>query len=81
MTDLGTLGGSNSLAYGVNLAGQVVGYSETAAGEQHAFLWTKGVMTDLGLLGGSYGIAWGITPAGAWWASATCTPSSGIRAR
>ena len=40
MTDLGTLGGATSWAYGINNRGQVVGYSETASGEMRAFLWT-----------------------------------------
>jgi probable HAF family extracellular repeat protein len=64
MTDLGTLGGSYSVARGINPSGVVVGYSETTEGQQHAFLWSKGVMTDLGTLDGSYSIAWGINPRG-----------------
>jgi len=49
MTDLGTLGGRFSGATAVNDRGQIVGRSETAAGEWHAFLWQDGHMTDLGL--------------------------------
>ena len=52
--DLGTLGGSISLATSVNIFGQVVGQSavvnETAS---HSFLWTKNRgLRDLGTLGG-----------------------------
>ena len=47
LTDLGTLGGTNSRAEGVNDAGQVVGSADTSAELQHAFVWEDGVMTDL----------------------------------
>src|ERR1700736_5767490 len=53
--DLGTLGGSNSIATAVNDRGQVVGYSRTAGdAESHAFSWTATEgMVDLGTIGGS----------------------------
>jgi probable HAF family extracellular repeat protein len=40
MTDLGTLGGSQSFAYSVNDAGQITGQAYTSAGWGHAFLLT-----------------------------------------
>ncbi len=40
MDDLGTLGGSRSIAYGVNASGQIVGYAEISAGVNRAFLWS-----------------------------------------
>src|SRR5215213_1488199 len=64
ITDLGTLGGGNSLAFGTNDLGQVVGESSTASGRSHAFLWQNGKMRDLGTLGGRYSIAWEINDHG-----------------
>src|ERR1700731_1509953 len=51
--DLGTLGGTGSVAEGISNRGWVVG-SANLAGDQngHAFLWRDGVMSDLGTLGG-----------------------------
>ena len=62
MRNLGTLGGKNSDAIDLNDATQVVGWSETADGNAHAFLWTPGRgMEDLGTLGGASSLAWGIS--------------------
>jgi probable HAF family extracellular repeat protein len=47
LVSLGTLGGDDSYPAAVNDRGQVVGVSETADGELHAFFWENGVMIDL----------------------------------
>ncbi len=55
-TDLGTLGGPDAGAYGVNDFDQVVGRSERpeAGNIFHAFFWEKGKMIDLGKIGGFF---------------------------
>jgi probable HAF family extracellular repeat protein len=63
MKDLGTLGGRNSAATGVNVAGQIVGAAETTGGATHAFLY-DGTMQDLGTLGGRRSVANAINAAG-----------------
>jgi probable HAF family extracellular repeat protein len=51
-TDLGTLGGPSSAAAANNEAGQIVGWSQTAAGEYHLVIWQNRTVIDLGTLGG-----------------------------
>ncbi len=62
--DLGTLGGSQSLAFRINDSGQIVGFATTAGGERHAVLWEDDVITDLGTLGGPASRARGINDRG-----------------
>ena len=50
MHDLGTLGGRNSNAGGINNSGQVVGFADISSRSGHAFLYSDGQMQDLGSL-------------------------------
>ncbi len=69
LTDLGTLGYSTTVAYGINANTQIVGRSylqQTVPASgcsprfkcvvhiYHAFLYSAGVMTDIGTLGGTF---------------------------
>lgn len=47
---LDTLGGASALANDINAGGQIVGASDTAGNQQHAVIWTAGVVADLNLL-------------------------------
>jgi probable HAF family extracellular repeat protein len=64
ITDLGTLGGSQSSASAVNDYGQVAGTSTTPYGVSRAFGYSGGVMYDLGTLGGDYSSASAINARG-----------------
>jgi probable HAF family extracellular repeat protein len=58
VTDLGALGGNNSIPFRINNQGQVIGVAETSQPDPnspgslifHAFFWNEGVMHDLGTL-------------------------------
>ena len=67
MSDLGTLGGPQSFATGINDRGQIVGAAmlDPANTVQHAFLYSAGKMVDLGLLPGTnFSEAMGINNSG-----------------
>jgi probable HAF family extracellular repeat protein len=53
VTDLGSLGGRETVGVAINARGQVTGWSTTSTGAQHAFVWQAGTMRDLGTLGGA----------------------------
>lgn len=65
VTFIGTLGGLESRALGINSLGQVVGYASLENGKQHAFLWDGSGLRDLGVLPGAHeSIAYAINDAG-----------------
>ena len=49
-TEIGSLGGRDSQAFGINGAGRIVGSSELPNRTRHAFLFSDGKMSDLGTL-------------------------------
>ena len=64
-TDLGTLGGRYSFAFGINNSGQVVGGAYTTLDTSHATIWNGTTPTDLGTLGpGQHSVAFAINDAG-----------------
>lgn len=62
ITDVGTLGGTFSIAGGLNKQGVVAGFSNMSGNEaggnltEHAFLWRAGAKINLGTLGGPQSI-------------------------
>jgi len=80
ITDLGTLGGTQSAAYAINDLGQVTGWAHTASEATHVFLYSGGKMTDLGTFGldpvgeaiNNHGVIVGQSGNGAWiWSGGT----------
>ena len=72
VTDLGTLGGTESFGSGLNASGQVAGAAYTTEDDAyHTFLWkpttpngASGTKTDLGTLGGTYSFGNGLNASG-----------------
>src|SRR6187399_3054085 len=55
LSDLGTLGGPQSVARAINVRGEVVGWSNLQGGTtQRATLWSNGVAVGLGTFGGDH---------------------------
>jgi probable HAF family extracellular repeat protein len=71
ITDLGTLGGNNSIPFWITNTGEVVGVSDTGQFDafgnpiDHAFRWVGGQMQDLKTLGGTNSSATGANEEGA----------------
>lgn len=64
VTNLGTLGGTQSEARAVNASGQVVGSAFNANQIRHAILYQNAQMQDLGTLGAAQSYAYDINNAG-----------------
>jgi probable HAF family extracellular repeat protein len=64
ITDLGTLGGSFSIAYDVTSTGRVSGTAASPDGNHHPVYWQNGVIHDVGSLGGLNAEAAGRSPGG-----------------
>ena len=64
ITDLGTLGGVESIATAINASGEITGGATNTSGAYHAFLYASGHMTDLGTLGGPSSQGQGINRSG-----------------
>jgi probable HAF family extracellular repeat protein len=65
VTELGTLGGTDSDAYALSAAGHVVGAARLPGDWAiHAYLWHDGAMRDLGTLGGTWSYAHSVNAAG-----------------
>jgi len=64
MINIGTLGGEDGQARGINTSGQIAGYSTLADGNYRGFFYSDGQMVALGTLGADYSIAYDLNDAG-----------------
>lgn len=64
LVDIGTLGGSETLAMAINANGEVAGGSRVADGRMHAFIWQAGTMRDIGPEGAEFSQAVDINASG-----------------
>jgi probable HAF family extracellular repeat protein len=79
--DIGTLGGTNSDAWGINAKGQVAGNSNLLGDiGYHAFLYNGSTMNDLGTLGGVGSAASGINNKGQVVGCSTIAPYGDLHA-
>jgi probable HAF family extracellular repeat protein len=79
VTDLGTLGGTNGMAYSINNQEQIVGGAQTPMGNYHGFMFGGGRMADLGTLGGSNSWCYGINDYG-WMVGTAGLPTTNMHA-
>ncbi|HMO50450.1 MAG TPA: hypothetical protein PKE26_06020 [Kiritimatiellia bacterium] len=82
--NLGTLGGTGSVARAINNRGEVVGWSWNAAEQPEAFVWSGGSLSGLGFLeGGAFSEAYGINDEGVTvgWAAVSATNRHAFRFR
>ena len=78
LTDLGTLGGRESRAYGLNSLGAACGEAATSQGAMQAFRWTAADgLRGLGTLGGPTSRGYGINDAG--WVVGEAETTNGLR--